>query len=367
MYDVIVIGGGLSGLVSAILLSRSGLHVALFEKKTYPFHRVCGEYVSNEVTPFLLRNGLYPEHLSPAKIDTLQLSSISGRSFTFPLQMGAFGVSRFAYDQWLADKARDAGCAIFEGVAVEDVGLEADIFTITTPTGQHVQARYVIGAHGKRSKIDQTIHRSFLSKKSPYVGVKYHAKTNLADHIIYMHNFEGGYCGITKIEAGLYNICYLLHRDVVRKHGSVAATEKAVLFKNPHLRSVFEDSEFLFERPEVVNEITFEPKEPVYKHFFMVGDAAGTITPLSGNGMANAIRSASILSTLMLKHRTNRAALESEYSATWKRTFSARLFAGRQIQKLFGSGGASNLAVFTGKHLKPIANYLIAKTHGDPF
>ncbi len=367
MYDVIVIGGGLSGLVNAILLSRAHLKVALFEKKTYPFHRVCGEYLSNEAAPFLLRNELYPEHLSPAKIDTLCLSSTSGKSFTLPLKMGAFGVSRFAYDQWLADKAKEAGCSLFEGVVLEDVSFDSDSFSVSTSTGQSFQARYVIGAHGKRSKIDQTINRPFLAKKSPYVGVKYHAKTNLADHIIYMHNFEGGYCGITKIEAGMFNICYLIHRDVVRTHGSIAATEKAVLRKNPHLRAVFEESEFLLERPEVINEISFEPKEPVFDHILMAGDAAGTITPLSGNGMANAIRSASILADLILTHRRNRATLESEYSRIWRKTFSSRLFAGRQIQRLFGSGGASSHAVFIGNNLKTVADYLISKTHGAPF
>ncbi|NJO03265.1 MAG: FAD-dependent oxidoreductase, partial [Bacteroidia bacterium] len=48
MYDIVIIGGGLAGLVNAIQLSQAGLKVALLEKKSYPFHRVCGEYVSNE-------------------------------------------------------------------------------------------------------------------------------------------------------------------------------------------------------------------------------------------------------------------------------------------------------------------------------
>ncbi|HEX8022508.1 FAD-dependent oxidoreductase, partial [Mucilaginibacter sp.] len=53
MSDVIVIGGGLAGLFNAILLNRAGLKVTVVEKKTYPMHRVCGEYISNEVIPFL--------------------------------------------------------------------------------------------------------------------------------------------------------------------------------------------------------------------------------------------------------------------------------------------------------------------------
>ncbi|HNU89628.1 MAG TPA: FAD-dependent oxidoreductase, partial [Ferruginibacter sp.] len=49
--DITIIGGGLAGLVSAIHLSKAGLAVTLIEKNEYPKHKVCGEYVSNEVLP----------------------------------------------------------------------------------------------------------------------------------------------------------------------------------------------------------------------------------------------------------------------------------------------------------------------------
>ena len=50
---IIVIGGGLAGLTSAILLAKANFDITLIERKQYPFHRVCGEYISNEVLPFL--------------------------------------------------------------------------------------------------------------------------------------------------------------------------------------------------------------------------------------------------------------------------------------------------------------------------
>jgi len=49
--DVLIIGGGLAGLTSAIHLSKSGLKVSLIEKNEFPKHKVCGEYISNEVLP----------------------------------------------------------------------------------------------------------------------------------------------------------------------------------------------------------------------------------------------------------------------------------------------------------------------------
>lgn len=51
--DVIIIGGGLAGLSSAIHLSKHDLSVLVIEKNSYPKHKVCGEYISNEVLPYL--------------------------------------------------------------------------------------------------------------------------------------------------------------------------------------------------------------------------------------------------------------------------------------------------------------------------
>ena len=53
MYDVAILGGGLAGLTNAYLLTKVGYKVILFEKGSYPQHKVCGEYISNEALPFL--------------------------------------------------------------------------------------------------------------------------------------------------------------------------------------------------------------------------------------------------------------------------------------------------------------------------
>src|SRR5437868_7443463 len=101
MNDVIIIGGGLAGLVNAILLADAGLDVVVVEKKRYPFHRVCGEYISNEVLPFLRKIGADPEPCKPAHIDKLFLSSASGKAIQLPLEAGGFGISRYTFDNYL--------------------------------------------------------------------------------------------------------------------------------------------------------------------------------------------------------------------------------------------------------------------------
>jgi flavin-dependent dehydrogenase len=102
----------------------------------------------------------------------------------------------------------------------------------------------------------------------------------------------------------------------------------------------------------------------------MTGDSAGMITPLCGNGMAMAIHSAKIASELVLEfcnNRVKRTELEREYTHKWNLLFARRLWAGRQIQKLFGAEWTSNLAVNLVSRVKPVAGWLVKQTHGDAF
>ena len=75
-YDVAVIGGGLAGLATAIQLADRGKQVILFEKRQYPFHRVCGEYISMESWDFLNRLGLDLASESLPMISKLNISAI---------------------------------------------------------------------------------------------------------------------------------------------------------------------------------------------------------------------------------------------------------------------------------------------------
>src|SRR5687767_6323673 len=60
-HDVIIAGGGVGGLTLAIQLARKKVNVLLIEKNAYPFHRVCGEYISMESWDYLRRCGIQKE------------------------------------------------------------------------------------------------------------------------------------------------------------------------------------------------------------------------------------------------------------------------------------------------------------------
>lgn len=366
--QIIVIGGGLAGLISSILLARKGENVILIEKKTYPFHRVCGEYISNEVLDFLKRERLYPDFLDLPQISQFEFSDTKGKTVHIPLDLGGFGISRFVLDSWLAEQAKKEGVEVRARTQVSSVDFDecSNSFSLILSDHSVIKADFVIGAFGKRSKLDKALERPFIKKRSPYIGVKYHINTDFIQNTVALYNFNGGYCGINAIEDGKYNLCYLGSRDQLREFGSVGEMEQQVLWKNPILKKIFQESEFLFEKPEVINEINFKPKEPVENHILMAGDAAGLITPLCGNGMAMAIHAGKLAAEAILDGKS-RSEVETIYAKKWTAEFSQRLWVGRKVQGLFGSGRASVLARNLIDHIPFFAKQIIKNTHGKPF
>ncbi|GJM29047.1 MAG: FAD-dependent oxidoreductase [Cyclobacteriaceae bacterium] len=369
--QVVIIGGGLAGLTCAWQLARQGVEVILVEKKEYPFHRVCGEYISNEVRPFLERQEIFPLQFNPPLINKLLLTSTNGESARLELKLGGFGISRFTFDHFLYEKISGQGVQIITRKYVKSVNFHSDQFEVELNDHQKINCSIVVGAFGKRSTLDKFLKRPFIERKSPYVGVKYHLKGAFPENEIALHNFNGGYAGISGIEEGKLNLCYLASRIALKRLGDLKALEEKVLMKNPFLRDVFYNFDFLFEQPEVINEISFETKRPVESHILMCGDSAGMITPLCGNGMAMAIHASSIASELIFeflkKRNYSRNQLESDYVRLWSEQFSRRLWTGRHLQRLFGNNRTSTLAVSLAKRARPVAQYLVNLTHGRPF
>jgi flavin-dependent dehydrogenase len=369
LKKIVIIGGGLAGLISSIRLQLAGMDCTLLEKKSYPFHRVCGEYISNEAAPFLRSLNLYPQQFSPPQISRFQLSAVSGKSSVLPLDMGGFGISRYIFDEFLSKRALEVGVDLHSNCEAENVAFSGGKFEIQTQVNR-ITADVVIGSFGKRSKMDVALKREFVRQRSPFVGIKYHLRTTHPPDLIALHNFEGGYCGISNIEEGKTNLCYLVHRDIIRRAGTIERMQREVMFRNPLLRRIFEEAEFLFDKPEVINEISFKTKSSVRNHILMTGDAAGMITPLCGNGMAMAIHSAKIASELVIDFahgKIDREVMEKRYETAWNETFSKRLREGRAIQGLFGSHIASNIAILLALHVPPLAKAIIRRTHGDYF
>lgn len=366
--EILIIGGGLAGFTAAIDLSKRNFDVILFEKNEYPKHKVCGEFISNEVLPYLESLDLDIESLQPTKIHKTHLSTHSGKTIKSDLPLGGFGVSRYTLDNYLYNKFITLGGKVIKDT-VTSIDFLKDSFTISTQSNRTFTSKIVLGAFGKRSNVDIKLNRKFIQQKSPWLAVKAHYRGDFPNDLVGLHNFNGGYCGVSKVENGTINICYLVQYESFKKYKNIEEFQENVMYKNKNLETIFKESKILFENPLTISQISFEDKPKIENHILMIGDAAGLIHPLCGNGMAMAIHSAKISSELVtefLQSKISRTVLESKYEAIWNETFSKRIKFGRFLSKLLLNAYLSKITMqllITFPFLLPI---IIKKTHGKP-
>jgi menaquinone-9 beta-reductase len=374
IYDVAIVGGGLAGLALSIQLAKENYKVVLLEKETYPFHRVCGEYISLESWNFLEQLGYPLSDMDLPIIKELLISAPNGNFIEQTLPLGGVGISRYKIDYELSLLAKQQGVTLLEGVKVSDIQFQ-EPFSIIHTSQKNVQAKLVAGSFGKRSNLDVKWKRKFVTQKNAglnnYIGVKYHIQTDFSNDKIVLHNFSDGYCGMSKIENDTYCLCYLTTARNLRQSGnSIEAMEKEILSKNPFLKKIFTQAHFLWKEPVTIAQISFEKKAQVENHVLLLGDAAGMITPLCGNGMSMALHGSKIAAVLInqfLGNKISRKKLEEHYILQWNSLFGNRLKTGRFIQRLFGKPALTNLIITTLKPFPKLISWLIRQTHGQPF
>ena len=164
-----------------------------------------------------------------------------------------------------------------------------------------------------------------------------------------------------------YCFCYLtLATELKKCNNSIEELEKRVLSKNDYLKKYLRYERY-FKEPEVIAQINFNSKEAIEDHVFMLGDAAGLITPLCGNGMSMALHAAHNFSKFSEDYflgKESRSDLERHYSTWWKKEFGMRLAIGRSLQGLFYNPTLLNPAVQLLSRFKKLSSFLIGLTHG---
>lgn len=368
IYDCVIIGGGLAGLCLSIQLAKKNYHVVLIEKNRYPFHKVCGEYISMESYDFLKSLGLNLDGLNLPIINQLNITAHNGYKISSPLISGGFGISRYSLDYELAQIAKNEGVLVIEDCNATHVQLDNTIYTIQT-TIKSFKSKLVCGTFGK---IDPSFFERIKSKrKRNYIAVKYHIKTSFPDNLIELHNFKDGYCGISKVDNQRICLCYLTtSKNLNKNNNSIKEMEKNVLMKNPHLHKYFSEAEFLFEKPLTISQIGFSKKQTYKNNILLLGDSAGAIAPLCGNGMSMAMRSSNIISVYMdsyLQNKLTKNELIKHYTDEWNANFSFRIKSGYYLQQLFGKQLTTLWSLKLLHYFPFLFRKLITLTHGKKF
>jgi flavin-dependent dehydrogenase len=373
-FDIAIVGGGLAGLSLSIQCAEAGYNTILFEKETYPFHKVCGEYISNESLHFIEKLGVPLSTWGLPCITELNISAPNGRSYQFSLPLGGFGISRFTLDDYLYRIAMNKGVTVLTSTKVQDVNFKNNGFEIITDKG-NFSSNIAAGSFGKRSNLDIHLSRPFAKAKpnalNNFIGVKYHIRYPHPTNQIALHNFDNGYCGIEEIENGECCLCYLTTAENLKKSGNnISTMEEKILWKNPFLKDIFKNAEFIYKKPLTISQISFQKKSQIENHILCVGDAAGMITPLCGNGMSMALHGSKIAFQNIdhyFKNGQDRSALESGYEKQWRKQFTKRIFVGRTIQRLFGNDHVTNFFLQLMQYFPALSKKLINATHGKPF
>lgn len=369
-YDILIAGGGLSGLTLGLLLREYGGRIGIIEKDVAARHKVCGEYISNEVRPLL--ESILPslDWKSLPLIRKFTLQDSTGRTTACDLPLGGFGVSRYLLESSLREEL--SGSQI-DWIPEKVFSVERDNggFLLQTRQRSQLRARLVVGAFGKRSILDETLKRDFRKIRSPWMGIKAHFTHPdfLLDQVS-LHLFPGGYAGLSAVEKGVVNLCGLYRVDAFKELGTPWKFFEQGLPHNPGLEQFLERATPLFDKPLTISNIHFGPRRRVEGGVLMCGDSAGLIYPLSGNGMAMSVRSAWMLSKLLgswMKGEMDVSEVGRKYEREWQRQFGRRLKAGSLFQLGMTQPAIARAGVKFLSSNSFLLPYLIKTTHGKPF
>lgn len=366
IYDAAVVGGGLAGCSAAIKLAERGWRVVLFEARAYPHHKVCGEFLSPECAAILGELGVMEtiDDLHPPKIHHAVMTIPDGFKWTTQLPGVAVGLSRYALDTLLAQRAGAVGVEICENSPVTGIEGHLDDGFILKANKAIVRAKMVIAAHGKRSNFDRVLDRAFLKKHQPFVALKAHFEGVSIEDRVELHSFPGGYCGLSDIEGQKVNLCLLTRVERFRQHHDIAGFIGWMQHQNPYLREWFSGAKQITQWLSIA-QMPFIDKKVVERDVLMVGDAAGLIAPLAGDGMSMALYGGKKVASFVsdyLSGQLSSARLRQAYTASWRDRFVSRLRLGRLLQEVMLRPRLLSLGLRVVNNIPRLGDYFVTQT-----
>ena len=256
-------------------------------------------------------------------------------------ETGALSLSRAAMDLRLLERAKAIGVEVSEECSVVGLSGEKDTISnlkIRQKDGgvKEIFADFFVDATGRARTLgkmaekrrgDAETRRRGDKRQTKFVGFKAHMENVcLETGVCEIYFFRGGYGGLSRIENGLANFCFLMKAETVKEFsGNVSKIIEQVIFKNerayPALKDAVPVHDWL-----AVSVDGFGPKNlnPA-PNLFAVGDAGAFIDPFTGSGMLMAFESAEILAEAMAGN-SSAAQIAEQYKTQHAGNFGRRLF-----------------------------------------
>jgi len=303
--DHLVIGGGPAGAMVAILLASAGRAVVLVEKKHEAHHKVCGEFLSREAIHYLRHAGIDPLALGAAAIDRVRLSSRHEVAQS-ALPFEALSLSRRVLDEALLERAKETGCTVLRGAAVESVVRERAGWIARLNDGRLLQSPAVFLATGKHDLRGLPRPRC---RQNDLTGFKMHwqlvpAQIEALRGCMDLYLFPGGYGGLSLIEGDVANLCLVVRRSELRAAGEWHRLLTRILARNAHLRRQLEGAQALWAQPIAISQIPYGYLCAEGGELWRIGDQAAVIPSFTGDGISIALHSAALAARMVLAGKT---------------------------------------------------------------
>jgi flavin-dependent dehydrogenase len=285
--DPLIAGGGPAGSAAAIRLARAGHRPLLLERTSAPADALCGGFLSWRTLDALEGLGLDRSALGGAVANRLRLfagETVAER----PLPAPAMGLSRRTLDRLMIDAAAAAGAKVERGVTVrgwEDGVLRADESELTPSV--------LFLATGKHELRGLARPRD-AAGSDPAIGLRvrlgpHPALDRTVADAIELHLFDRGYAGLVRQEDGTANLCLALQKSRLDGAGGPERLF-AELANLPHL-----GERMAYRRSDPADAVAHVPygwrARETLPGIFRLGDQAGVIPSLAGEGMGIAIAS----------------------------------------------------------------------------
>ena len=348
-YDISIIGGGPAGSTAAIYFARLGYRVSVFERQKFPRETLCGEFLSHEVTSILKELNLFDDFLThnPNEINSFRFIDKTGNSTSTKLNFQAYGLRRSVFDNFLLTQAGAEGAAVFQHQEVKSIErIKDELFRLQVKDDKGnlnlIDSKIVIAAYGKKNILDKVLNRKFVELKSNLNGIKFHVEcehfNSFPKDEIQIVSSKNIYCGFNKVDNNKITVCSLIDNSNNSMHPNELL--KNLILKNDHLKNYVSNTfTKILDNSKIygTGNIYFGKREKVNNGIFMLGDAAGIITPLAGDGIGMAMQSAKLLSEILdngFKKKLGRKIIENNYKIEWENLFDDRVRNARLIQKI---------------------------------
>jgi geranylgeranyl reductase family protein len=363
IYDAAVVGGGPAGAASAYYAAKSGLKTILFEKHSYPRPKPCGGGLSERSIPLL---GKHAVNAINCKIEEFRLFSPSYQCFTDESLFGYF-VLRETFDHAMIKDAQEAGTTIMDNCRVKAVNQHSSgDYEIETGKGT-ITAKYVILATGfpkKALKKSPVPPRKF---EDDYLAMTVMSETPIDNKILEEVNFSSKILAIFfgAVPNG-YGWYFVKDGYVNIGIGATALLLKDAGALNKYHRFVenLKEKGLLPQDLELAKERAFPlpfkktAENTVFDNVLLVGDSAGFVSPVTGEGLYYAIKGGQLAAEAIHQNLKNGTPLMS-YQENWKKDFGNNLNNGYFLREsVYKNKRRMEFAVTLGRHDRKMSEIL---------